>query len=352
MSLGPLITDFSGLELDQIDREILSHPMVGGVILFTRNYENPEQIRAVIEQLHSLRDPRLLVAVDHEGGRVQRFRSGFTELPPAGMIGDLYDDDVDDALQVARQCGWLMAFELRSVGVDFSFAPVLDIRNPRSQIIDDRAFHRDPHPVARIAHAYIRGMHEAGMAAVGKHFPGHGTVVADSHVELPVDERNFDAIEKSDLVPFRLLATEMEGIMPAHIVYPKIDSEAAGYSSVWIRQILRRELGFQGIVFSDDLSMSGAAAAGSVDERAGLAIAAGCEVILLCNDRIGTEQLLSRLSCAIEPVTQVRMMRMHGKGDSPGMLALHDNEQWQAANARISGLNQTRVLDLGDDRLA
>jgi len=185
------MTDFEGLELDSVDREILSHPLVGGVILFSRNYSSPEQIRAVTDELHALRSPKLLIAVDHEGGRVQRFRSGFTELPAAAVIGKIYDEDPASGLAFAEQCGWLMATELRSVGVDFSFAPVLDLGNPRSRIIDDRAFHQDPHCVARISQAYVKGMHKAGMAAVGKHFPGHGTVVADSHVELPVDDRSY-----------------------------------------------------------------------------------------------------------------------------------------------------------------
>jgi len=345
------MTDFDGVALDDVDREILSHPLVGGVILFSRNYENPEQIRAVTDDLHGIRSPKLLVAVDHEGGRVQRFRRGFTELPPAAVIGDLYDDDPAAALVFAEQCGWIMAVELRSVGVDFSFAPVLDLRNPRSRIIDDRAFHRDPHCVARIGHAYVKGMHQAGMAAVGKHFPGHGTVMADSHVELPIDDRSYYDIANSDLIPFRLMAPDIEGVMPAHIVYPQVDHEPAGFSSVWVDDILRQELGFQGIVFSDDLNMSGAAQTGDVNERATVAIEAGCDIILLCNDRAGTERLISSFSAKVEPVTQVRLMRMHGKGHAQSLAVLSNDARWVAANGRIARINQSRVLDLGDDML-
>ena len=351
MALGPLITDIDGAELSAHDRELLAHPMVGGVILFSRNYESVEQIRLVTEQLHALRNPKLLIAVDHEGGRVQRFRDGFTELPAARLIGDLYDKDAQAGLYFAQQCGWLMATELRSVGVDFSFAPVLDVRNSRSQIIDDRAFHKDPHCVARLGHAFVRGMHQAGMAAVGKHFPGHGTVIADSHIELPVDQRSYYDITKNDLIPFRLLANDIDAIMPAHVVYPKIDTKPAGYSSVWIQKILREELGFQGIVFSDDLNMSGAAEAGDVIERASLSRQAGCDLILLCNDRAGTETLLSRANWRVEPLTQVRLMRMHGKGRVIEFEELCNDDRWIAANDRVAEVSQERMLDLGDDML-
>ena len=351
MSLGPLMTDFDGLELDKVDREILSHPLVGGVILFSRNYESPEQIREITTELHALRSPKLLIAVDHEGGRVQRFRSGFTQLPSAAAIGDLYDDDPAAALVIAEQCGWLMAIELRSVGVDFSLAPVLDVRNPHSRVIDDRAFHRDPRCVARIAHAYVNGMHQAGMAAVGKHFPGHGTVVADSHLELPIDERSYYDIANSDLVPFRLLAPDIEGMMPAHIMYPKVDNEPAGFSPVWVKNILRGELEFQGVIFSDDLTMSAAARSGDIGDRATAALEAGCDVVLQCNDRAGAERLISDFRADVEPLTQVRLMRLHGKGDPGPLTDLPNDDRWVAANANLSRIEQMRVLDLGDDML-
>lgn len=346
------MTDFDGVALTERDREVLRHPLVGGVVLFSRNYSSPDQISSVIAELHALRSPKLLIAVDHEGGRVQRFRSGFTELPAAATIGEVYDANEDEGLAFARQCGWLMAAELRAIGVDFSFAPVLDLRNPRSRIIDDRAFHADPHVVGHLAHAYIQGMHAAGMAAVGKHYPGHGTVVADSHVELPIDNRSYYDIANADLIPFRLLSESLEGVMPAHVRYPHVDNEPAGYSRVWIRDILRRELNFQGIVFSDDLNMTGAADAGDVDVRATLALDAGCDVILLCNDRPGTERLLATCRAKIEPLTQVRLMRMHGRGEQIGLAALARDERWRAASDRVARAGQSGALDLGDDMLS
>lgn len=346
------MTDFDGVALTERDREVLRHPLVGGVVLFSRNYSSPDQISSVIAELHALRAPKLLIAVDHEGGRVQRFRSGFTELPAAATIGEVYDANEDEGLAFARQCGWLMAAELRAIGVDFSFAPVLDLRNPRSRIIDDRAFHADPHVVGHLAHAYIQGMHAAGMAAVGKHYPGHGTVVADSHVELPIDNRSYYDIANADLIPFRLLSESLEGVMPAHVRYPHVDNEPAGYSRVWIRDILRRELNFQGIVFSDDLNMTGAADAGDVDVRATLALDAGCDVILLCNDRPGTERLLATCRAKIEPLTQVRLMRMHGRGEQIGLAALARDERWRAASDRVARAGQSGALDLGDDMLS
>ena len=346
------MTDFEGTALTAHDRDVLRHPLVGGVVLFSRNYESPEQITAVIDELHALRSPRLLIAVDHEGGRVQRFRSGFTELPAAATIGEMYDANEAEGLEFARRCGWLMAAELRAIGVDFSFAPVLDLRNPRSRIIDDRAFHTDPHSVGHLAHAYITGMHEAGMSAVGKHYPGHGTVVADSHVELPIDDRSYYDIENADLVPFRLLAASLEGVMPAHVRYPQVDRQPAGYSRVWIRDILRRDLDFQGIVFSDDLNMSGAADAGDVEARAALALDAGCDVILLCNDRGGTERLLANCRAEIEPLTQVRLMRMHGRGGQIGLAALGRVQRWRDASEQIARAGHGGTLDLGDDMLS
>ena len=351
MSLGPLMTDIAGVELESRDREVLRHPLVGGVILFSRNYHDIEQLKALTEELHSLRTPRLLIAVDHEGGRIQRFRQSFTELPPAAAYGALYDRDPAAALTCANQGGWLMASELRTVGVDFSFAPVLDVQNARSRIIDDRAFHRDPRCVARIAQAFIKGMHEAGMAAVGKHFPGHGSVVEDSHAELPVDKRSLYDLTNADLVPFRLVAKNIEGMMPAHVLFPEVDANPAGFSPIWIQEILRNEYGFQGIVFSDDLSMSGAAVVGGVEERTAAAIAAGCDVVLLCNDRARTEGLLTHFNYETEPLVQVRLMRMHGKGEQATFAELQKNAQWQTANVSLSRLARDPVLDLGDDRL-
>ncbi|HUT41851.1 MAG TPA: beta-N-acetylhexosaminidase, partial [Gammaproteobacteria bacterium] len=263
MTLGPLMLDVAGGELDAEDRELLRHPAVGGVILFTRNFESPQQVRALVDDMHALRDPHLLVAVDQEGGRVQRFREGFTRLPPLACLGRIYDKDRTRAKHLARVTGWLMASELRAVGVDISFAPVLDLDYGVSTIIGNRALHRRPEIVADLATAYQAGMHDAGMAATGKHFPGHGAVAADSHLDLPVDERRFADIEQWDLVPFRrLIDAGLAAVMMAHVVYAQVDEQPAGYSRIWIRDILRRELKFQGLVFSDDLSMEGACLAG------------------------------------------------------------------------------------------
>jgi beta-N-acetylhexosaminidase len=341
--------DVAGVSLDETDRDILRHPLVGGVILFARNFASGAQLSALTKEIHALKSPRLILAVDHEGGRIQRFRAGFTELPAAHAIGMLFDENPTEGLALARHCGWIMAAELLTHGIDFSFAPVLDLYHPRSSVINDRAFHSDPDTVARLAAALIDGMHGAGMAAVGKHFPGHGTVLADSHSELPIDERSYYDIAAHDLVPFRRLASQLQGIMPAHVLFPKVDTQPAGYSAVWIRQVLRVELGFQGVVFSDDLSMAGAAALGGIATRAQTAVAAGCDMILHCNDRPGVEAILSRANLEIEPVAQVRLMRMHGKMSGEDVDYLRRDGRWRAASEAIKGLHDTPELDLGDD---
>jgi len=318
MSLGPLMVDVAGTELTPEDVETLRHPLVGSVILFTRNYRNPQQITALCDAIRALRTPHLLIAVDHEGGRVQRFREGFTRLPPVRLLGRRFDTDKREALTAAHQAGWLMAAELRAVGVDFSFAPCVDLDYGVSEIIGDRSFHRDPDAVGALAAAYLAGMREAGMAAVAKHFPGHGAVTADSHVALPIDRRELVDME-GDLRPYRLLIeNQLAGIMVAHVEYPAVDARPASLSRRWIGEVLRGSLGFHGCVFADDLSMAGAAAFGDAAERVRLALEAGCDVLPICNDRAAVRAVLGKFESQISsPASQARLVRMRARGEPP-----------------------------------
>jgi len=314
MTLGPLMVDVLGLELSEQERDILRHPLVGGVILFSRNYESPEQVAALTASIRALRDPHLLIAVDHEGGRVQRFRKGFTRLPPIGALGKHYMQHPQQTLERAEVTGWLMASELRTVGVDFSFAPVLDLDYGVSEIIGDRAFHRDPQAVSAMAKAYIQGMKRAWMPAVGKHFPGHGAVEVDSHLGLPVDSRHFEDMIQADILPFaQLCKHDLAGIMPAHIVYEQSDALPAGFSPFWIKEILRDRLGFQGAVLSDDLSMEGAAIMGDSLARAEAALSAGCDMVLVCNKPESVIEVIDGLKIKDDPLRHMRLVRLHGR---------------------------------------
>lgn len=348
MSLGPLMVDVAGTELSSEDLDVLRNPLVGSVILFTRNYRDPQQISALCGAIREVRNPPLLIAVDHEGGRVQRFREGFTRLPPVRLLGRRYDEDRRDALRKAHSLGWLMAAELRAVGVDFSFAPCVDLDYGLSEIIGDRAFHRDPQAVAALATAYMAGMREAGMAAVAKHFPGHGAVRADSHLALPVDRRPLADME-GDLSPYRaLIENQLPGIMAAHVEYSAVDSKPASLSSRWITGILRGTFGFHGCVFADDLSMAGAAASGDVVERARLALAAGCDVLPICNDREAVHTVLGNLNTEASPAAQARLVRMRGRSEGPA--ELRRSSQWRDATAVVAELSRAPTLTLSEGR--
>ncbi len=349
LPLGPLMLDLEGLELTDAERRRLLDPQCGGVILFARNYESPGQLRALVTRIHALRQPRLIVAVDQEGGRVQRFREGFQSLPPLGRLGDLYDRDEQRAVALSETLGWIMAAQLRHHGIDISFAPVLDLGHKTSSVIGDRAFHTRPEAIARLANAWIRGMNRAGMEAVGKHFPGHGSVRGDSHHEIPFDRRELATIEQHDLQPFRrVIGTHLAGIMMAHVIYERVDPLPAGYSRIWIERILRGELGFAGAVFSDDLSMSGAHSVGGYRERARAALAAGCDMLLVCNNPDGAEEVLDELQGHLDPVAQLRLVRMHGR-DRRVPQNLYDTEQWLQATAELRAFQQEiEGADSGD----
>jgi beta-N-acetylhexosaminidase len=338
VSLGPLMVDIAGTSLSAEDVRVLTHPQVGSVLLFTRNYQDPRQVAELTASIRALRTPHLLIAVDHEGGRVQRFREGFTRLPAARLLGRRFDEDRRDALGLAQSVGWLMAAELRAVGVDFSFAPCIDLDYGVSEIIGDRAFHADPDIVAALGVATMSGLREGGMAAIAKHFPGHGAVVADSHVALPVDRREFADLE-ADIRPYRLLIeNNLPGIMAAHVVFPSMDALPASLSHRWITGVLRGELGFHGCVFADDLSMAGAAAFGDVVARAGLALAAGCDVLPICNDRHSVELVLEAFGANVgSAASQARLVRMRARGEAPA--DLQQNRRWQETVARIAGLS-------------
>ncbi len=330
MTLGPLMIDLEGTAVTAEEREMLRHPLVGGVILFTRNYTDPAQLTALVAEIHAARSPPLIVAVDHEGGRVQRFRTGFSALPAPRRIGHEYDADARAGLELARSMGWLMAAELRAHGVDLSFAPCVDIDYGVS-FITDRAFHSSPEVVGKLATAYAHGMRDAGMAATAKHFPGHGAVVADSHLTLPVDRRELADLT-GDLFPYRrLIANGLPAVMVAHILFPAVEEAPSSLSARWIRDVLRGEMRFQGVVFTDDLSMGGAAAAfGDVVTRATRALSAGCDMLPVCNQRPAVVELLDRLRVEPEPASGLRLVRLHGRG-RPSPEDLASRPEWQRA---------------------
>ena len=312
--IGPVMLDVAGTALSIDDRRRVGHRLTGGVILFARNFADREQLLALIGSLRALR-PGLLIAVDHEGGRVQRFRSdGFVRLPTMRSLGALWDGDsargAPIASRAATAVGFILAADLVACGIDLSFTPVLDLDHGPSAVIGDRAFHRDPRVVALLAKGLLHGLLQAGMSNCGKHFPGHGHVAADSHVAIPVDERDLDTILDDDALPYAWLGTTLASVMPAHVIYPAVDARPAGFSPVWLRDILRGRLGFEGAIFSDDLSMEGASVAGDVVSAGQAALAAGCDMVLVCNDGARADRLLDGLEDVRDAQSQPRLSRL------------------------------------------
>lgn len=343
LSLGPIMIGITGITLSDDDVRRLSHPMVGGVILFARNYSTPDQLKALTLAIKELRKPELLIAVDHEGGRVQRFREGFTRIPPMRELGNLWDSDPEAACAMARNAGIVIARELVSHGVDFSIAPVLDVDHGNASVIGNRAFHNQPGAVADLACALQSGLHEGGLATVGKHFPGHGYAHADSHVAVPVDERSYAQIESNDLVPFvRMVKDGMNAVMPAHVIYTQVDNCPAGFSSRWLKDILRGKMGFAGAIVSDDLGMAGASTAGGMVDRAEAALAAGCDLILSSNDDAAADKLLSELDCVGSTQGQLRLEQLRAR-----RLDAHDGglnaAAYLAARAEVIAFAQSYV---------
>jgi beta-N-acetylhexosaminidase len=315
--LGPVVLDPTGLALTDDDRRRLLHRAAGGVILFAHNYESPEQLLALTEEISRLREPELPVSVDHEGGRVQRFAAGFTTIPPMRRLGVLWERDRDAARKAARAVGTVIAAELGAHGLDFSFTPVLDLDYGSSAVIGHRAFHYDPVAVGALASQLIEGLAGGGMASVGKHFPGHGFAAADSHVAVPVDPRPKKDLFRKDLIPYKAaIKAGLAAVMPAHVVYTQADPEPAGYSRYWLQEVLRGKLGFEGLIFSDDLSMEGASTVGGIPERARAALDAGCDQVLLCQKPKEQELLLESLaSIAVSVPERVEKMRRRGGRD-------------------------------------
>lgn len=337
--IGSLMLDIAGLTLSDNDKKLLTAPQVGGLILFGRNVESPQQVRDLTDSIRAIR-PDILIAVDQEGGRVQRLREGFTRLPAMGMLGQLYDIDQDDALAAAATAGWLMASEVLAVGIDFSFAPVLDV-NGISQVIGDRGFHGRPEIVTQLSRAFMQGMHRAGMATTGKHFPGHGSVEADSHVAAPVDQRTLAEIRAQDMTVFFEVADQLDALMPAHVIYPQVDPNPAGFSKHWLQDIVRGEMGFDGVLFSDDLSMQAACVVGGAGVRIKAALDAGCDMGLVCNDRSAALDALAALNDMPMP-NQARLEKMRGKitahGLKAGIISLGD--EWNMARQQAAALRE------------
>jgi len=329
--MGPIMLDVLGTSLTAEDKELLLHPLVGGLILFTRNYQSPDQIAQLTLDIRKAAKKELLIAVDHEGGRVQRFREGFSKIPAMGNIWKFANQNLAIAQELAKQSAILMALEVQAVGIDISFAPILDI-DDISAVIGDRAFHKNPEIVCKLASAFVDGLHLVGMKATGKHFPGHGSVQADSHIALPIDPRSRDEIFSLDMLPFKSLinSNKVDALMPAHVIFPEVDDEAVGFSPYWLKEILRKDLAFDGVIFSDDLSMEGAACVGGYVERAEAAQQAGCDMLLLCNNRDSCIDVIDNANINIDDKSNQRLLRLL-KTSTYSLSDLNENARWQHA---------------------
>ena len=345
MSLGPLIIDLQGTTLDPEEARWLAEPAVGGVILFARNFESLAQLEALVAAIRAVRSPELLITIDQEGGRVQRIKKPLTRLPPMRALGYLYDTEPQRALEATKELGWLLAAELRAVNIDLSFTPVVDVDRGLADVIGDRAFHDDAAVVAKLAVALAKGAKEAGMSVVAKHFPTHAGAVADSHTALATDARDYPAL-LDDLVPYRqMISAGLPGVMAAHVSFPSVDPLPASFSSWWLRDQLRGELGFQGAVFSDDLTMAGAGVADTCAERAEIALEAGCDVVLVCNCPEAIPATIERLNDRLLPASHVRLVRLRGQSRCDWQ-ALRAMPRWQEAVRLVATLDAPPDLEL------
>lgn len=327
MAIGPLMLDLEGLEITAVEKDMLQNPLLGGIIFFSRNYASPQQIAELSQAVRETAGQNVLIAVDHEGGRVQRFREGFTAVPPmATILGK--SKNLEEAKHSAYRWGSLIAIEVQAVGIDFSFAPVLDLGNEISRVIGDRAFSTKVDDVIELGREFIKGMNDFGMAATAKHFPGHGSVEADSHVDIPVDDRPREQIISQDMRVFAELADHYQAVMPAHVIYPSVDKQPAGFSELWLQDILRNQLNFDGVIFSDDLSMKGAEVVGGYYERAKAAVSAGCDMVLVCNHPKEGLELMEAFDFETDPKSSIRLAKMKGQSLNYSLTQVRQNDNW------------------------
>ena len=351
LARGPVMADVAAFELSDVERERLVRPEIGGVILFRRNFESVAQLKALVAEIKSLRTPELVIAVDHEGGRVQRFIAGFTRLPAMAVLADVWQQQGQAAaLAQAEEIGWVLAAELRACGIDLSFTPVLDLNWGQCAVIGNRSFAADAAEVAELALALQSGLKKGGMNSCGKHFPGHGFVEGDSHHVLPQDQRDFDTLWANDMLPFvRMNEAGMGAVMPAHVVYPQVDAQPAGFSKFWLTDILRQKMGFDGVIFSDDLTMEGACGVGGIATRTQLSLDAGCDIVLVCNRPDLVDELLATWDWnrAAQPQLAQRWQQVAGQGHQMAFEALMGNADFQAAQERVAALASPKDVSGG-----